>query len=85
MTWDEFSSLLCGLGADSLLVRIVRIRSETDKETIKRFTKEQKKIRNDWIRRGGRTKGEADEKIIEKRDIFLKNLADSFRSMKKGR
>lgn len=84
MTWDEFSSLLCGLSAGSPLGRIVRIRSETDKETIKRFTKEQKKIRNDWLRRG-KTKGEADEKIIEKRDIFLKNLADSFRSAKKGR
>lgn len=84
MTWDEFSSLLRGLGADSPLGRIVRIRSETDKETIKRFTKEQKKIRNDWLRRG-KTKGEADEKIIEKRNAFLKDLADSFRSMKKGR
>lgn len=84
MTWDEFSSLLCGLSADSPLGRIVRIRSETDKETIKRFTKEQKKIRNDWLRRG-KTKGEADEKIIEKRNAFLKDLADSFRSMKKGR
>lgn len=84
MTWDEFSSLLRGLGADSPLARIVRIRSETDKEIIKRFTKEQKKIRNDWLRRG-KTKGEADEKIIEKRNAFLKDLADSFRSMKKGR
>lgn len=81
MTWDEFSSLLCGLGADSPLVRTVRIRSEKDGKVLKGFTKEQHKIRNDWIRRK-RTAGNAHVKTIEERDAFIKQFADMFR---KGR
>ena len=82
MTWDEFSSLLCGLGAESPLVRIVRIRSEKDRDTLKRFTKEQHKIRNDWLKRK-RSSGSADLKTIKERDAFMKQIADMFRS--KGR
>ena len=73
MTWDEFSSLLCGLGADSPLVRIVRIRSEKDRDVLKHFTKEQHKIRS---------AGSAGMKTIEERDAFLRQLAGMFR---KGR
>ena len=79
MTWDEFSSLLCGLGADSPLVRIVRIRSEKDRNVLKHFTKEQHKIRNDWIRRK-RSSENASLKTIEERDAFLKQIADMFRT-----
>lgn len=82
MSWDEFSSLLCGLGAESPLVRIVRIRSEKDREVLRHFTKEQHRIRNDWLRRK-RSSGNADMKTIEERDAFLKQIADMFRS--KGR
>lgn len=81
MTWDEFSSLLCGLGTESPLVRIVRIRSEKDRNVLKHFTKEQNKIRNDWIKRN-RSKGKADIRSVEERDAFLKQLANMFR---KGR
>lgn len=81
MTWDEFSSLLCGLGADSPLVRIVRIRSEKDRDVLKHFTKEQHKIRSDWLRRK-RSAGSAGMKTIEERDAFLRQLAGMFR---KGR
>ena len=81
MTWDEFSSLLCGLGTESPLVRIVRIRSEKDRNVLKYFTKEQNEIRNDWIKRN-RSKGKADIRSIEERDAFLKQLANMFR---KGR
>ena len=81
MTWDEFSSLLCGLGTESPLVRIVRIRSEKDRNVLKHFTKEQHKIRNDWIRRNSGKK--TSMKTIEERDVFLRQIADMFRS--KGR
>lgn len=81
MTWDEFSSLLCGLGADSPLVRTVRIRSEKDRDVLKHFTKEQHKIRNDWIRRSRGSK-KVSMKTIEERDELLRQLADMFR---KGR
>ena len=48
VNWAEFSALLSGLSAETALGRIVSIRSETDAETIKRFSSYQKKIYDDW-------------------------------------
>lgn len=48
MKWDEFKALVSGLSAETPLGRIVSIRAENDKDVIKRFTKEQKRIRNEW-------------------------------------
>lgn len=50
MSWQEFCTLLLGLLPDTPLGRIVSIRAEKDPKVIKNFTKEQKKIRNDWQR-----------------------------------
>lgn len=51
MTWSEFATLLSGLMPDTPLGQIISIRSEKDKDVIKRFTKEQKRIQSDWRRR----------------------------------
>lgn len=51
VTWDEFKSLLAGLAPETALGRMVAIRSETDKDVIKHFTKEQKRIYNEWQNR----------------------------------
>lgn len=51
MPWSEFCSYLVGLMEDTPLGRIVTIRSETDKNKLKNFNKEQKQIRSDWQRR----------------------------------
>lgn len=51
MKWGEFRDLLVGLGPDTALGRIVSIRAEEDKEVLKHFTKEQKRIRNEWRNR----------------------------------
>lgn len=48
MTWSEFATLLSGLMPDTPLGQIISIRAETNKDIIKGFTKEQKKIQNDW-------------------------------------
>lgn len=48
MKWGEFRDLLVGIGPETALGRIVAIRAENDKEILKRFTKEQKRIRNAW-------------------------------------
>jgi len=48
MKWDEFTALISGLSADTPLGRIVQIRAEDDKDMLKNFTKEQKRIRNEW-------------------------------------
>ena len=51
MKWNEFASLLSGLGPDTALGRIVAIRIEEDKDILKNFTPEQHRIRNEWRRR----------------------------------
>lgn len=50
MTWDEFVTLLAGVNSDTPLGHIVSIRSENDKEKLKNFTPEEKRIRNEWRR-----------------------------------
>jgi hypothetical protein len=50
MTWDEFATLLGGLNGETPLGHIVSIRSENDKEKLKNFTTEEKRIRNEWRR-----------------------------------
>lgn len=42
-------SLLIGISPDTALGRIVSIRAETDKEILKNFNDEQRKIRNEWL------------------------------------
>lgn len=51
MSWSEFCTLLSGLLPDTPLGKIVSVRAEKDPKVLKNFTKEQKKIRNDWQRR----------------------------------
>lgn len=51
MSWDEFCDLLAGLDSKTALGRIVSIRSEKDKDVLKHFTPEQRKIRSEWLAR----------------------------------
>lgn len=51
MKWDEFCALLSGISPETPLGRIVSIRAENDKEVLKHFSKEQKRIRNEWRNR----------------------------------
>ncbi len=57
MKWDEFKALVSGLSAETPLGKMVSIRSENDKDTIKRFTKEQKRIRSEWRNRSAQNMG----------------------------
>ena len=50
MSWREFSYLINGLSGETPLGRIVRIRAENDPEVLKKFSKEEKQIRNDYRR-----------------------------------
>lgn len=66
MKWDEFKDLLMGISPDTALGRIVAIRSETDKDILKHFTKDQKRIQADWKRRCAKKVSEEDMgKILE--------------------
>lgn len=51
MSWREFSYLLAGIGPDTPLGRIVSIRAEDDREVLRDFTPEQRRIRNEWRQR----------------------------------
>ena len=79
MKWDEFRDLLIGISPDTALGRIVSIRSETDKNMLKHFTKEQRRIRSDWMRRRA--------KMVKQEDVdqVLESLKQAFISMAKGR
>lgn len=66
MKWDEFRDLLVGISPDTALGRIVAIRAENDKEVLKHFTKEQKRIRSEWQTRKAKTvKPEEMNQILE--------------------
>lgn len=55
MSWSEFATLLSGLMPDTPLGQMISIRSETNRDIIKNFTKEQKKIQSEWKRRQAKT------------------------------
>ena len=63
MKWDEFASLLSGLGPDTALGRIVAIRTEEDKEILKNFTPEQHRIRNEWKHRRAKQIAKTADKV----------------------
>ena len=48
MPWTEFCTLVGGLMPDTPLGQIVSIRSETNKDVIKNFTQDHKRIVRDW-------------------------------------
>ena len=78
MPWHEFKALLCGIGPDTALGRIVSIRMEDDKEVLKEFTKEQHRIRNEW--RNKIAKQKKDKDVNE----FLETMKQAFISMSGG-
>ena len=51
MSWSEFCSLLSGIMPDTPLGNIVSTRAEKDPKVLKNFSKDQKRIRNDWLLR----------------------------------
>lgn len=78
MRWDEFCALLSGLGPETPLGRIVQIRAENDKEILKHFTKDQRRIRNEW--RGRKAQSVSAENL----DAFLEQMKQAFVQMAGG-
>ena len=60
MSWREFSYLLGSISGDTPLGRIVAIRAENDPETLKHFTAEEKRIRNEYRRKNAKNKSDAE-------------------------
>lgn len=51
MSWQEFCTLLSGILPETPLGKIVAIRAEKDPKVLQKFTPEQKRVRNEWIKR----------------------------------
>lgn len=75
MSWNEFCSLLQGLGPETPLARTVQIRLETDKEVLKNFTSSQHKIRNKWRSRNVKHYSDEDmNTVLAEFQNFFANL-----------
>lgn len=68
MKWLEFSALLSGIGPDTALGRIVAIRAETDKEVIKNFSDDQRRIWREWRKHSAEQKSETE--IVNYLELF---------------
>lgn len=73
MDWREFSDLINGLSAKSPLGRIVSIRAETDPDTIKNFTPDEKRIRDEYRKKQAkqRTQKEVKNALEELKNAFI--------------
>lgn len=73
MSWREFSYLINGLSGETPLGRIVNIRAESDPEKLKEFTADEKKVRNDYLRKKAKTKsaGEVDRALDSIKTAFI--------------
>lgn len=60
MGWNEFADLLTGLNEDTVLVRVATIRTERNREAIKNFTTEQRRIYTEWQRRKAHKRSEGE-------------------------
>lgn len=80
MSWQEFCSLLSGIMPDTPLGQIVSIRSEKNPKVIKNFTREQQRVRREWLHRKKNT-GTGGHRGTD----MLLALQDSFRHAYKKR
>lgn len=80
MEWGEFISLLSGLNSETALGNIVRIRSEKDPEELKRFSKEEKRIRSEWLNKTAFKITEEDyNQVMESIKNMFKNMTEEGR------
>ena len=73
MSWREFSYLINGLSGDTPLGRVVSIRAETDPEKLKNFSADEKKMRNDYLRKRAKKKStkEVDDALDSIKQAFI--------------
>ena len=78
MDWQEFCTLLSGIMPETPLGQIVRIRSEDNKDMLKLFTPEQKRIRSEWRSKLNPVKAMSDEEKEAEVKKLEKLLAQAF-------
>lgn len=72
LQFDEFLNLTSCLMSDTPLGQIVAIRSETDADIISKFTDNQRKIYNDWVRR----------KTLNNKEKYTESMDKLFNALK---
>lgn len=76
MPWDEFCSYLSGIMPDTPLGNIVQIRAEENKDILKNFSPEQKRIRMEWRNRMAKNMDKKDaEDAIKMFENMFRQLA----------
>ena len=71
VSWAEFKALIAGLSSETVLGRIVSVRSEKDKNVIKHFSSEQRRIYDEWNQRRA---GKIDQETFEKEMAGLERM-----------
>lgn len=72
MEWDEFCTLLSGVMPKTPLGQIISIRSEDDREMLKNFNENQRRIRRDWRNK------QAKLMTVEDNEQMMKHLEAMF-------
>ena len=81
MSYQEFCSLLSGIMPDTPLGQIVSIRAEKNKEVIKHFTPEQRRIHMEWRNRkykGGKKKNSGNNMLLRLQGELKKAFSNQF-------
>lgn len=78
MPYSEFCSYLSGIMPNTPLGSIVQIRAEGNKDVLKQFTPEQRRVRSEWRNKAAKQMSQQDM------NKAMKELENMFRSMAKG-
>ena len=78
ISWSEVKMLIAGLLPDTPLGKVIQIRSESNRDTLKSFTPEMHKIRNDWRNRMAKDKLKDEEALNRTFENMEKMMAVLF-------
>lgn len=74
ISWSEVRMLISGLLPETPLGKVIQIRAENNKDTLKQFTPEMHKIRNEWRNKIAKDKLKDEEALNKTFDNMEKML-----------
>ena len=78
LSWGELSSDIAGLNGETPLGNIIRIRSEKNPDMLKNFSREELRIRSEWLNKSASQVSREDYKqAMESIKNMFKNMAES--------
>lgn len=84
MLWDEFLTLLSGLNDKTPLGRVVAIRAERDPEAIRKFSRDERRIRSEWAEWKSQQRASAPKISRESYKAAMEQIQAAFKSMAGG-